>query len=531
MYKALYRKYRPAAFSEVVGQDHITGILKAQVRFNRISHAYLFCGSRGTGKTTSAKILAKAANCLSPIDGDPCGKCASCRAIDSGMTLDVIEMDAASNNGVNDIRDVIENVSYTAAELKYRVYIIDEVHMLSTQAFNALLKTLEEPPSGVIFILATTELHKLPATIVSRCQRHDFNRIETSYIVSYLSKVAESEGIKCSEEALYIMAKLSQGGMRDALGYLELCASGAESLDPVTVAKLLGTTDNEILADLVVAIAKRETSSVFELFAKASEGINDLSVLWFDLISFYRDMLVIKTTDSDRFLDLLPIQIKRVRSAASLFSTERMNNHLGMLSDAVYHMQRNPLQKNVIAEMTLLRLCLEKLDSSYEALLSRISELEDKVTRLSSGVYTAPHPKPDTVSEPENAVEEPPAEKVSEKAPEQIAKPMDKTVYRPIKLWPQIVSDLKAKMPSTGAFITQATGYEDLSSGTLKILFNSSIAMILANQVEDTVKDSIFCTLGGKYTPEKIIFAEASSVPQDTLFEELISASDDTEIM
>ena len=217
MHQALYRKWRPQNFDDVYGQEHVTSILKYETENNKFSHAYLFCGSRGTGKTTCAKILAKAVNCTSPINGSPCNKCAACLSIDAGTATDVLEMDAASNNGVDNIRDIRDEVVYTPSSLKYRVYIVDEVHMLSGSAFNALLKTLEEPPAHAIFILATTELHKLPSTIVSRCQRHDFRRIATDTLVSRLECISNAEGIEYDTDALRIIAKMAQGGMRDAI--------------------------------------------------------------------------------------------------------------------------------------------------------------------------------------------------------------------------------------------------------------------------------------------------------------------------
>ena len=241
MHQALYRKWRPQVFDDVYGQEHITSILKYETENHKFSHAYLFCGSRGTGKTTCAKILAKAVNCESPVNGSPCNKCASCMAVDSGAATDVLEMDAASNNGVENIRDIRDEVVYTPSSLKYRVYIVDEVHMLSGSAFNALLKTLEEPPSHVVFILATTELHKLPATIISRCQRFDFRRIATDTLVSRLSYIAERENISAQPEALRAIAKLAQGGMRDAISLLELCAGNHTTVTEELVAATVGS--------------------------------------------------------------------------------------------------------------------------------------------------------------------------------------------------------------------------------------------------------------------------------------------------
>ena len=240
MYQALYRKWRPSFFDDVVGQEHITSILKSEVENGKLSHAYLFCGPRGTGKTTCAKIIAKAANCLSPVNGNPCGKCAACLAVDAGTATDVVEMDAASNNGVDSIRELRDGVVYTPAELKFRVYIIDEVHMLSISAFNALLKTLEEPPKHVLFILATTELHKIPATVLSRCQRFDFHRVAMDAIVSRLRTVCKGEGFTADDGALELIARLSQGGMRDSLNMLEYCAGDGGHITEEKAERLLG---------------------------------------------------------------------------------------------------------------------------------------------------------------------------------------------------------------------------------------------------------------------------------------------------
>ena len=235
MYQTLYRKWRPKTFSDVVGQDHVTAVLRYEIEKKQTAHAYLFCGSRGTGKTTCAKILAKALNCENPQNGDPCGTCQSCRGIESGNIIDVIEMDAASNNGVDDIREIRESVDFVPAETKKRVYIIDEVHMLSQSAFNALLKTLEEPPEHVVFILATTELQKIPATILSRCQRFDFRRIDAAVIVERLKKIAQAEQIQINDAALYLIARAANGGMRDAIGMLEVCGAGGLGGELITV--------------------------------------------------------------------------------------------------------------------------------------------------------------------------------------------------------------------------------------------------------------------------------------------------------
>lgn len=305
MHQALYRKWRPRNFDEVCGQEQVTSILKYECQTGHFSHAYLFCGSRGTGKTSCAKILAKAVNCEHPTAAGPCGECAACRSIDSGAATDVLEMDAASNNGVDDIRDIRDEVIYTPSELKYRVYIIDEVHMLSVSAFNALLKTLEEPPEHVIFILATTELQKLPATIVSRCQRFDFRRIATADLSAHLAKIAEKEGFTLEPEAARLIARQAQGGMRDAISLLELCAGARRPITPELVTETVGTTGREGVGRVVASLVRRDYDRLFAAVDDMVRSSRDLAVFWQELISYYRDMLVVRTvpeSDAVRYL-------------------------------------------------------------------------------------------------------------------------------------------------------------------------------------------------------------------------------------
>ena len=284
MHQALYRKWRPQTFDEVCGQEHITSILKYETANSKFSHAYLFCGSRGTGKTTCAKILAKAVNCEAPVNGSPCNKCASCMSIDAGTATDVLEMDAASNNGVDNIRDIRDEVVYSPSALKYRVYIVDEVHMLSGSAFNALLKTLEEPPAHVVFILATTELHKLPSTIISRCQRFDFRRISTQVLTDRLSFISESEGIEYDTEALRMIAKLAQGGMRDAISLLELCAGTRNKITPDIVDETIGSGGRENIENTVKAIAGFDFDAIFSTVDSVVRSSRDIAVFWQELI-------------------------------------------------------------------------------------------------------------------------------------------------------------------------------------------------------------------------------------------------------
>ena len=387
MHQALYRKWRPRTFDEVCGQEHITSILKYEVANNTFSHAYLFCGSRGTGKTSCAKILSKAVNCLSPKDGSPCGECAACRAIDSGSCTDVIEMDAASNNGVDNIRDIRDEVVYSPSNLKYRVYIIDEVHMLSTSAFNALLKTLEEPPEHVVFILATTELHKLPSTIISRCQRFDFRRIATAVLKDHLLHVAAEEGIEIEESAALLLAKQAQGGMRDAISLLELCAGSRRRIDDALVNDTVGKIGRENMLSVVKAVLERDYETIFESVDEVFRSSRDITVFWQDLSSVYRDLLVIKTSaNAAAYLDLTDSETRALTEIAAGFTLERLSYHCTMLRETLLDMQRVNSIRRITAEMTLVRMCDERLDSSPEAMLSRISELE---ARLNSGNFTS----------------------------------------------------------------------------------------------------------------------------------------------
>ncbi len=378
MHQALYRKWRPQTIDEVCGQEHITSILKYETEHHKFSHAYLFCGSRGTGKTTCAKILAKAVNCESPRNGSPCNACPSCLAIDSGAATDVLEMDAASNNGVDNIRDIRDEVVYSPSSLKYRVYIVDEVHMLSGSAFNALLKTLEEPPAHALFILATTELHKLPATIISRCQRFDFRRIATQVLSDRLAYISDQEGIEYETEALRLLSKLAQGGMRDAISLLELCAGTRKPITPALVDETIGSGSRENMEQVIRAVAASDFDGIFNVIENVVRSSRDLAVFWQELLEFYRDMLVMKTSsNAERYLDLTEHESGRLKGIADLFSKETILYHCRLLDETFYDLQRAGSAKRILAEMTLIKMCDTSLDSSADALLSRISQLEN----------------------------------------------------------------------------------------------------------------------------------------------------------
>lgn len=515
MHQAFYRKYRPKVFSDVVGRDTITTVLRGQVKSGKVSHAYLFCGMRGSGKTTCAKILAKAVNCLSPENGDPCGKCEACRAIDSGLTLDIVEMDAASNNGVGDVRDMIEQITYTPSELKMRVYIIDEVHMLSTAAFNALLKTLEEPPAHAMFILATTEVHKLPATIVSRCQRYDFDRIEMSDIVKRLRYVADCENVQCDEDALYVMAKLSGGALRDALGYLELCAASGRKLDEESVSALLGTGNYDLLVSIVEAIADKDMKNVFRLLDKAYKNTNDIGVLWFDLVSVYRDLLIIKSTGGSEYTDATPSQAARLSVMTAKFTKEKLAYNIRTCEEAIYSMQRSPSQKRVIADMAAVRMCDAKLDGSADALASRISELEDKLALLGTGAaiqMPEPQIKPEEKTETVAVKVETEDKDPGKKAPTM-------TLSRK---YADVISKMRAKDPACGSYISSSVAYE-CDDGTYRILFDNDFALHIANQNKDKIDSAVISTLG-KYTPQTVILAAAETKKDYILIDDVFDA-------
>ncbi len=385
---ALYRKYRPRAFEDVCGQEHITSVLKYEAENGKLSHAYLFCGPRGTGKTTCAKILAKAVNCETPVAGDPCGKCFHCQSIDDGSATDVLEMDAASNTGVDYIREIRDEVTYSPAVMKKRVYIIDEVHMLSIGAFNALLKTLEEPPEHVLFILATTEQHKLPATIVSRCQRFDFRRISVNDICSRLLYIAEKENIALNKEAAEIIAKQAQGGMRDAINLFELCAGGGRGVTSERVRETLGISGIENAYKTAIAVSTNSVNDIFAAIENITRSSKDVSVFWQELISFWRDMMVEKSAeDSKKYLDLTESEEDLLNNAAKRFSLAELIYHSELLDDAALKMNRLPQIKRNIAELTLIKMASPSLSTSPNALAARITALEDKLKLMGTSAF------------------------------------------------------------------------------------------------------------------------------------------------
>lgn len=382
MFRVLYRKWRPRTFSDVYGQENVTKTLQNEVKEGRISHAYLFTGPRGVGKTTCAKILAKAVNCPNAKDGNPCNECDICKGIDNGSVLDVVEIDAASNRGIDDIRALKEETAFEPSQAKYRVYIIDEVHMLSIEAFNALLKTLEEPPEHVIFILATTEVQKLPATILSRCQRFDFNRLSVESIVSRLEFVAKNENIDLHDNAARLIARISDGGMRDALSLLDRCISISEDVTVDVVTKSAGMMDRTYLFNMSEYLRDKDITSALKLIDKLHSESCDTEKLCPELIEHFRNLFIVKTIDEpEKILACTDEELEELKKLSSTFSSERLLYILNVLQEtsAVLHTSQS---RRVDLELAVLKICSPELNSDISALAERISALEKEVAEL-----------------------------------------------------------------------------------------------------------------------------------------------------
>lgn len=380
-YTALYRKFRPSTFDEVKGQDHIVTTLKNQIKTGRIGHAYLFTGTRGTGKTSVAKIFAKAVNCENPKDGSPCGECSVCKKIAAGVNMNVIEIDAASNNGVDNIREIVEEVSYSPTEGNFKVYIIDEVHMLSIGAFNALLKTLEEPPSYVIFILATTEVHKIPITILSRCQRYDFRRISIDTIAERLKELMVAENVQVEEKALRYVAKMGDGSLRDALSLLDQCLAfhfGKELTYDMAL-DVLGAVDQDVFANLLKNITDRNVLGCITLLEEIIYKGRELSQFVTDFVWYLRNILLVKTSDNlEDVIDASSENLERLKQQADEIEMDALMHHIRAFSELSGKI-KYASQKRVMIEMLLIKLCKPEMETSQDALLDRIRALEEKI--------------------------------------------------------------------------------------------------------------------------------------------------------
>ncbi len=458
MYQALYRKYRPQTFDDVVGQMAVTQTLKTQLSSGKLSHAYLFTGSRGTGKTSSAKILAKAVNCENPQSGNPCNCCQSCRTIDAGACMDVLEIDAASNNGVDNVRDLRDDAIYTPSQVKMRVYIIDEVHMLSISAFNALLKIIEEPPEHLLFILATTELHKVPATILSRCQRFSFRRISQEDIAARLQYVAYQENIDLDDSAARVLSRLADGGMRDGLSLLDQCASATDGeLTAEKVYSCLGIAGIQETGALMRHIAGHDTGSALELMNRFYAEGKDMGALLDELACLTRDFMIIKTAPSEGISMLSGVASDAdVRELSQRFSTGELVRMMNLIQNTISGFTRSA-SRRMDAELCVINLCQPELDTDIQALIARLTRLEEQIQ---TGAYVKEipvsksqeekktMPKAETAPAPDAAFD---PMHVDEK--EQSAQIVDES---PIGFWADVVAAVRTELSPAmrGFFVT-----------------------------------------------------------------------------
>ena len=449
-YQALYRKFRPNTFDEVKGQDHIVTTLKNQINSDRIGHAYLFCGTRGTGKTSVAKIFARAVNCEKPVDGSPCMECETCKTSEGGSAPNIIEMDAASNNGVDDVRQIIEEIQYSPTVGKYTVYIIDEVHMLSGPAFNALLKTLEEPPAYVIFILATTEPHKIPVTILSRCQRYDFKRISIETIVDRLKELMEKENVSVDEKALNYIAKVADGSMRDALSLLDQCIAfyADQELTYENVLEVLGAVDQEVFSRLTRCIIQGDVTSSMKILDEVIMQGRELGQFVNDFIWYLRNLMLVKGSDNAMEVVDAPLErIEALKQEAEMVDTETVMRYIRVLSETSAQIKYSD-QKRVLLEIALIKLNAPAMESDYESIINRIQVLENKIESGDIAVATPQRrANAEMVSNgnpvPEETAPEPKEEPKAEKEPEpEVEKAVPEDVQYVADNWNMILNHM-----------------------------------------------------------------------------------------
>ncbi|MBQ6884132.1 MAG: DNA polymerase III subunit gamma/tau [Clostridia bacterium] len=496
-YQALYRKYRPATFSDVVGQDHITQTLKNELDSGKVVHAYLFTGTRGTGKTTCAKILSKAVNCLSPVNGDPCGECEICRMIAQDEATDIVEMDAASNNGVDDIRELREQVNFSPAACKYRVYIIDEVHMLSGAAFNALLKTLEEPPEHVVFILATTEVHKLPATILSRCQRFDFRRIDSGEIVSRLKYVAQNENLTLTDDAATLIASAADGGMRDALSILDLCASHNSEITEDTVANVCSMAGNEYLIKMADLIKNQQTENALLLIDQLHNSSVDMLRLLSELTSHFRDLMIVKLVKGEK----KPIvcsssKLRALEQQAQNFDIREIMAILTVLQSTSAAMQSG--NRRCEMEMCIIRLCNPKIRQDLDSLERRIAILESNPTVVKLNEQPQNYNAKSVAQNDDDDDEVPLPQENEQPAPLDDedtmsldnAEPLPATSdVTPVTQWSEIVAVLRQTCPLIAGVLQDSSAY--IEGDRLLIDTDNSQFKELVNSKNSVYRDSI----------------------------------------
>ena len=504
MYRVLYRKWRPAVFTDVSGQEHITSTLQNEVSSGRLNHAYLFTGSRGTGKTTCAKILAKAVNCLNPQNGNPCGECEICKGIDDGSILDIVEMDAASNRKIDDIRQIIDEVQFKPAKCKYRVYIVDEVHMLTTEAFNALLKTLEEPPEHVIFILATTEVHKLPQTIRSRCQRFDFHRIPPKAIADRVEYVVSQENAEITESAALMLASVADGALRDALSLLDSCLAVSSHIDEEVVRNAAGLVSKTYLFELATAIINKNPTRSLEIIDRLYSESKDMARLCDELVEHFRALMLIKTIKNPRdILIMSDDEFEQAVTQSDYLSLADIVFYMDVLSRAYQRMGRGTGDRTEL-EMALVKLSATELDGTVEALTARVTTLEKAVKRGITVNYAQPAQQSvqaeaaqsASVPNTQTEVEEPFAKPEPEHKKAPVAKPAPEVkpvaqrasvnldeLYDnavPFARWVEVVDSLKSVSRSIAAAFAGSTAYE--SGNYLLIDTNNELAFDLLRQ-------------------------------------------------
>lgn len=483
-YQALYRKFRPQEFEDVKGQEHIVTTFKNQIKADRIGHAYLFCGTRGTGKTTVAKIFAKAVNCENPIDGSPCGACPSCQAIAAGTSMNVIEIDAASNNGVDNIRQIREEVTYRPTEGKYKVYIIDEVHMLSAGAFNALLKTLEEPPSYVIFVLATTEAHKIPITILSRCQRYDFHRITIDTIAARLMDLMEQEQIDVEEKAIRYVAKAGDGSMRDALSLLDQCIAFhlGEKLTYENVLEVLGAVDTEVFSRLLRQIIDKNVAGAIGTLDELVDEGRELGQLVADFTWYLRNLLLIQSSDDmEDVLDMSKDNLEALKEEAKLISVEVLMRYIRVFSE-LGNQVKYASQKRIVIEIAIIKLCRPQMEQDYGSILDRLESLEK---RMENGIPMVPA----QTGTGSGAAPTAPAPK------KELPKAIPEDIEAVIKNWKSIISEmggttkvyLNKAVPTLGPASELQLVYDDENAYTFLSSNRAECMDILSNLIENRI--------------------------------------------
>ena len=515
-YTALYRKWRPTSFEEVRGQDHIVKTLKNQINSGRIGHAYLFCGTRGTGKTSIAKIFARAVNCEHPVDGSPCGECSMCRQIAEGASLNVVEIDAASNNGVENIRDIREQVQYPPTDGRYRVYIIDEVHMLSIGAFNALLKTLEEPPSYVIFILATTEVHKIPITILSRCQRYDFKRISIDTIAGRLAELTQAEQIDVDDRALRYVARAADGSMRDALSLLDQCVAFhfGEKLTYDNVLEVLGAVDNRVFSKLFQAVLVSDTKACIREIEEMIIQGRDLSQLVNDFVWYMRNLLIAKTTDEPGdMLDMSEENLAVLKEEAAGVDAETLMRYIRIFSELSGQL-RYASQKRILVEIAFIKLTTPSMEQNLDSILQRITLLEQKMQEMPDNLQKLASLAPaagQAASSKTAVVETPPEPKTVSLPPAQYEDLMlMRKEWGRIASLSQLVGSIRLSLPKTSV--------EPAGEGCLCIVCTDENTFGIINRepelknLQEVVQEKYKKTLQFK------VRLESSAVPQRTVY-------------